>query len=56
MRLDLLGNDQLVDAEVGGAVVELDLGVLGRAGRLLVSREKRILERGELLLSSDEHR
>ena len=45
LLLEVLGNDQLVDPEVGGAVVELDPGVLGRAGGLLVGGEERVGER-----------
>src|SRR5262249_1586700 len=45
LLLEVLGDLELVDAEVGRAVVELDLGVLGGARGLLVGGEKRVLER-----------
>ena len=45
-ELDVLRDLDPVDAELALAV-ELDLGVAGRVGRLLVRREQRILESGD---------
>ena len=45
-RLDVLGDLDRVHAELALAV-ELDLGVPGGAGRLLVGGEQRVLERGD---------
>ena len=44
---------QLDDAVVAGLGVDLDAGVLGRAGLLLVGRQQRVLERGDELLGGD---
>ena len=44
LLLELLGHDQLEDPEVGAAVVELDLRVLGRARGLLVGGEQGVGE------------
>ncbi len=43
--LEVVGDLDLEHAEVGGPVVELDLGVLGRAWGLLVGREQRVSQR-----------
>ena len=45
-NLDVLGNLDSVDAKLALAV-ELDLGMAGGVGRLLVRREQRVLERGD---------
>ena len=56
LLLEVLGDEQFVDTEVGGRMVELDLGVLGGAGGLLVGGEEGVLEgvhqrvRGDSLL------
>src|SRR5207247_9245239 len=41
------------DAEVAFLLVELDHGVAGRAGRLLVGGEQRILQRGDQRVAFD---
>ncbi len=45
LLLELSGQDQLEHPEVSGVAVQVDAGVLGRAGRLLVGGEERVLER-----------
>ena len=45
LLLELGGQDQLEHEEVTGLPVHLHAGVLRRAGRLLVGREERVLER-----------
>src|SRR4029453_9732073 len=44
LLLEVRRQDQLVYAEVAAAAVDLDAGVLGRLGRLLVGREERVLQ------------
>src|SRR4051794_29134124 len=51
--LEVLGDDQLVDAEVGGLAVHRHLRVLGGAGLLLVGRQQRVLERLHQLVLGD---
>jgi hypothetical protein len=45
LLLELRRQDELEHAEVRGVVVEVDPGVLGRAGGLLVGGEEGVLER-----------
>ena len=45
LDVDVLGEDELVDAHVAGLGVDLDLGVLHGVGRLLVGGEQRVFER-----------
>ncbi len=42
--VDVLREDELVDAHVARLDVDLDLGVLDGVGRLLVGGEQRVLE------------
>ena len=51
--LDLLRDEQLEDDEVARLAVHLDERVLGRARRLLVRGEQRVLERQHQLLGGD---
>ena len=53
LRLETLGHDQFDDAVVTGLGVELDAGILDRAGLLHVRREKRILKRGDQPVRAD---
>ena len=45
LDVDVLGEDELVDAHVAGLCVDLDLGVLDGVKRLLVGGEQRVFER-----------
>ena len=53
LLLQLRGQDQFEDAEVAGLVVEVDAGVFGGAGSLLVGGEQRVLERIHQLVGGD---
>ena len=53
LLLQLGRQDQLEDAEVAGFVVEVDAGVFGGAGRLLVGGEERVGERVHQLVGGD---
>ena len=53
LLLELRRQDQLEHAEVGRAAIHVDARVLGRAGRLLVGGEQRVLERQHQLLRRD---
>ena len=53
LLLQLGRQDQLEDAEVAGLVVEVDAGVFGGAGGLLVGGEEGVLERVHQLVGGD---
>ena len=53
LLLQLRRQDQFEDAEVAGLVVEVDAGVFGRAGGLLVGREQGVLEGVHQLVGGD---
>ena len=53
LLLELRRQDQLEHAEVRGVAVHVDARVLGRAGRLLVGGQQRVLEREHQLLRRD---